>query len=291
MTTSDDRTVAELIRAAFPDLTRAERQLADAILEDYPISGLGSITALSESSGVSTPTVLRMARKLGFDGFTHFQASLRGELKMMISDPVARREHWTDELPHAHILNRFAEAVSDNLRKTLQRMNVETFDAATALLADPDHAVFVVGGRVTRSLADYFFSLLQVIREGAHLLPPNANIWPHSVLSMKEGDVLLIFDIRRYERELLSLAKMARARGVTIVLMTDQWGSPITAQAAHAFHARIEVPSAWDSTVVLTYLVEALLAGIQALHWDTARRRMTELEGLLDETSMFKKFT
>lgn len=291
MTTSDDRTVAELIRAAFPDLTRAERQLADAILEDYPISGLGSITALSESSGVSTPTVLRMARKLGFDGFTHFQASLRGELKMMISDPVARREHWPDELPHAHILNRFAEAVSDNLRKTLQRMDVETFDAATALLADPDRAVFVVGGRVTRSLADYFFSLLQVIRDGAHLLPPNANIWPHSVLSMKEGDVLLIFDIRRYERELLSLARMARARGVLIVLMTDQWGSPITTQAAHAFHARIEVPSAWDSTVVLTYLVEALLAGVQALRWDSARQRMNELEGLLDETAMFKKFT
>ena len=67
-------TVAERIRHQFEGLTRAERQLANAMLENYPVSALGSITAVAEASDVSTPTVARMARKLGVT-----QAWLKGE--------------------------------------------------------------------------------------------------------------------------------------------------------------------------------------------------------------------
>ena len=37
-------TIAEKLKAREPELTRAERQLAAAILDNYPIPGLGSIT-------------------------------------------------------------------------------------------------------------------------------------------------------------------------------------------------------------------------------------------------------
>lgn len=82
-------TVAERIRGDFDELTRAERQLANAILENYPVSGLGSITELAEVSGVSTPTVARMARKIGFSGFPQLQTTLRSELQAMISNPIS----------------------------------------------------------------------------------------------------------------------------------------------------------------------------------------------------------
>ena len=62
MASPADLTVAERIRDRFQELTRAERQLANAILANYPVSGLGSITALAETSGVSTPTAVRMAK-------------------------------------------------------------------------------------------------------------------------------------------------------------------------------------------------------------------------------------
>jgi len=62
METTPDLTVAERIRTSFGELTRAERQLANVIIENYPVSGLGSITAIAQTSGVSTATVARMTR-------------------------------------------------------------------------------------------------------------------------------------------------------------------------------------------------------------------------------------
>jgi len=290
MGTAQDLTVAERIRSQFDDLTRAERQLANALLENYPVSGLGSITTIAEASDVSTPTVVRMAKKLGFSGFPELQAALRSEVEATISNPIAKHNRWTENAPDTHILNRFADAVMENMGQTLRQLDPDEFDAVAKLLADKDRAVHVVGGRLTRSLADYFFTHMQVIRDRMTLVASNSNTWPHYVLNMQPGDVLVAFDIRRYERDILRLAEMATARGVTLVLFTDQWGSPASKLAAHSFHSRIEAPSAWDSSVVTLFILEALIAAIQTETWDETEDRMKTLEELFDTTRLFRKF-
>ncbi len=289
--TAPDLTVAERIRGSFDSLTRAERQLANALLAHYPVSGLGSITAVAEASGVSTPTVVRMAKKLGFGGFPELQAMLRAEVEATISNPIAKHDRWAENAPDTHILNRFADAVTENMRQTLGQLNLEDFDAVTALLGDHDRAVHVVGGRISRSLADYFFTHMQVIRDRLTLIAPNANTWPHYVLNMRTGDVLVVFDVRRYEHDILRLAEMATKKGVTLVLFTDQWGSPAAKHATHSFHARIEAPSAWDSSVVTLFIVESVIAAVQTTMWDETKDRMAKLETLFDQTKLFRKFT
>ena len=290
MDATADRTVAERIRGRFEDLTRAERQLANAILANYPVSGLGSITVIAKGSGVSTPTVVRMAKKLGFKGFPAMQEALRIELKATISNPITKHDRWAENAPDTHILNRFADTVTENLRQTLSQINPEDFNAAVDLLGDPARGVHVVGGRITRSLADYFFTHMQVIRSGLTLIASNSNTWPHYVLNMQPGDVLVAFDVRRYEHGILRLAEMARSKDVTLVLFTDQWGSPAAKHAAHSFHARIEAPSAWDSSVVTLFIVEAVIAAVQTATWDETKDRMKTLEDLFDQTRMFRKF-
>ena len=290
MVRADDLTVAERIRSRFDDLTRAEKQLANAMLANYPVSGLGSITALAEAAEVSTPTAVRMAKKLDFSGFPEMQSALRAELEATISNPIAKHDRWAHDAPDAHILNRFADAVMENMQQTLQRMDPQVFDAVTALLADNARGIHVLGGRITRSLADYLFTHMQIIRHDVTLVASNSNTWPHFLLNMRPGDVLVAFDIRRYEHDILRYLEMAKARGVVLVLFTDQWGSPAAQHADHVFHAQIEAPSAWDSSVVVMFIVEALIAAVQNETWAETKDRMKTLERLFDQTRLFRKF-
>ena len=206
-------TVAEALRSQFDALTRAERQLADVLLAHYPVAGLSSITALAEKAQVSTPTVARLVKKLGFSGYPEFQASLRGELEATISSPIAKHEQWAEGAPDTHILNRFTEAAMTNLQRTLGRLDTESFDQVADLLADGERGIYVVGGRITRSLADYLYTHMQVIRGGLTLASSHAGSWPHELLNMGAGDVLVVFDIRRYENALLRFVELARERG------------------------------------------------------------------------------
>ena len=282
-------TVADQLKEQ-PDLTRLERQLSDVILQNYPVSGLGSNTSLAEAANVSTPTVARLVQKLGYNGYPEFQQALRDELDETISSPLTKRDKWVDTAPDEHILNRFTKAVIDNIGQTLADVNPDEFDQACNMISDPKRRVFVVGGRITRTLADYFFLHLQVIRDQVTHVASNSNAWPHYLLEVNADDVIVIFDIRRYENSTLRLAEMAAERNAKIVLFTDQWTSPVAQIADITLRNRISVPSAWDSNVTSMLVVEILIAQVQERDWETTRTRMEALEDMFDRTRFFRKF-
>lgn len=279
----------EQLRAAMPDLTRAERQLATHILGHYPVAALGSITQLAKAALVSTPTVVRLAQKMGYKGYPDLQNTLRGEVEAMLVSPIAKHDRWAGGVPDTHMLNRFADAVMANLQATLGQINHADFDAAAALLADENRAIFAMGGRITHALADYFTSLMQVVRPDVTLLSNSFATWPTALVDMKQGDVLLVFDIRRYENAVLQVTEMAKDQGVEIILITDRWISPAASHASHTLPCHIEAPSAWDSNVSLLVLVETLLAAVQDLTWAKTEPRMKRLEDLYARSRFFRR--
>lgn len=283
-------TTEDHLRAALPSLTRAERQLATHILLHYPVAALGSITALAKAAQVSTPTVVRLVQKLGYKGYPDFQHALRGEVEAMLVSPLAKHDRWAGGVPDTHILNRFADAVMANLQATLGQIDHAEFDAAAVLLADPARHVFAMGGRITHAMADYFTSLMKVVRPQVTLLSDTSATWPPALLDMAPGDVLLVFDIRRYENAVLQVADMAKERGAEIILITDRWVSPAATHARHVLCCHIEAPSAWDSTVSLMVLVETLLAAVQDMTWTVTEGRMKRLEELYARTRLFRRY-
>ncbi len=281
--------IEDHMRAALPDLTRAERQLATHILRHYPVAALGSITALAKAADVSTPTVVRLVQKLGFKGYPDFQSGLRHEVEAMLMSPLAKHERWAEGVPETHILNRFADAVVANLQATLAQIDHAEFDAAARLLADPERRIYALGGRITHAMADYFATLMKITRPGVALMSDVSSTWPPAMLDMARGDVLLVFDIRRYENMVLQVVELAVEQGVEVIVVTDRWISPAAAHARHTFSCQVEAPSAWDSTVSVLVLVETLLSAVQSLTWDRTEPRMKRLEELYDRSRFFRR--
>lgn len=283
------RTIEQQIKARFDDLTRAERQLASHITRHYPVAALASITALAKAAEVSTPTVVRLVQKLGYKGYPDFQTVVRAEVEERLISPIAKHDRWAGGVPQTHILNRFADAVVGNLQATLGQIDHSEFDAVSRLMAERDRKIFAMGGRITHAMADYFVTHMRVIRRDVTLISEMSNAWPPALIDMKPGDVLLAFDIRRYENNVLSLVEMAADQGAEVVLITDQWVSPAAERARYRFSAHIEAPSAWDSTVAIQVLVETLLAAVQSLTWEDTQARMKRLEELYARARFFRR--
>ncbi|MCG3268117.1 MurR/RpiR family transcriptional regulator [Yoonia sp. I 8.24] len=284
-------TIADRIHNKLDDMTRAERQLAHSILENYPASGLGPLAALAKVANVSVPTVARMVQKLGFKGYPDFQAELREELKATVQNPIAKHDTWAEGAPSGHVLNQFTDAVIDNIRHTLAQIDPDKFDEACEMVADQSKPLYIVGGRVSHTLAEYLFLHTQILRPNVTHIQSTSNAWPHYLLDVGPGDVFVIFDVRRYENNTLKLAEMAHARGAKIILFTDQWRSPVHQLAEISFSGRIVVPSAWDSVATLMLLVESMIAAVQNVDWDDTKDRMEQLEDMFDQTKLFRKFT
>jgi DNA-binding MurR/RpiR family transcriptional regulator len=138
----------------------------------------------------------------------------------------------------------------------------------------------VIGGRFTDSLAFHLSAHLRVIRAGVSHLTGQPSNWRDQMIDMGPRDVLVVFDIRRYQDDLLTLAEAVHRRGVTVVLFTDQWLSPIARFARHVVAARVHVTSRWDSLTAMLGIVEAVLASATERTWDEASRRIAAIDAL-----------
>ncbi|WP_170560848.1 MurR/RpiR family transcriptional regulator [Ruegeria atlantica] len=281
--------VTDRLLAHKDKMTPSERQLVSVLLDDYPMAGLGSITELASAASVSTTTVARMLQKTGFQGYPQFQAALRSEVKEMISGPVAKRDLWQNDLPEEHILNRYSQQTLANQKRTIDEVDPDEFDSFCNLLCDPNRRIFITGGRITGTLAQYLYLHLQMIRPDVRLLPVAAS-WTHDLLDVRKDDVLIALDVRRYENASLLIGQLCHEREAEIVLFTDQWRSPIHRLAKHTFAARIAVPSAWDSMAAILVLMECVIAEVQERLWDSVKERTDELEQAFDRTKLFRKF-
>ncbi|MCA2012773.1 MurR/RpiR family transcriptional regulator [Pararhodobacter sp. CCB-MM2] len=277
------------LRAAMPDLTRAERQLATHMLGNYPVAVLGSVASVARGAGVSGPTVVRLVQKLGYSGYPEFQAQLREEVGEKLASPIAKREKWAGDGARDHVLDSFATKVIENVSATLGQIDHASFDAVADLLADRDRRIAMLGGRLTHPVAEYLATTLRVTRGEVSLWSNLPNSWPPALLDMREGDVLVAFDIRRYEASVTHIVELARAQGAEVVLITDRWVSPAAAHAQHILPCHIEAPSAWDSIAALVMLSEALLAGVQNRSWDQTSDRLQRMESLYARAQLFRR--
>ena len=279
MTDTTRTSIAETIRRTLPRMTPTERKPAYTLLANYPIAGLETVARFAGRADVSSPTILRFIGKLGFDSYSAFQRVLREELMDRQKSPL----HKMPDRPAAtksgdDFLIHFSEAVCENIRRSFKNISRPEFEAVVELLSAPRRPVYLLGGRLGDTAARYLYLHLRMLRPLVRHIANQPSVWPEFLLDMGRPDVLLVFDIRRYQEDVIRFARDAARQRATVVLFTDQWLSPIANVAKHVFPLNIEVPSNWDSAAATIALAEALVADLSSRHWPDIKGRIEKWE-------------
>ncbi|RBP11168.1 RpiR family transcriptional regulator [Roseiarcus fermentans] len=277
----DRASIAEQIRASQGRLTAQERKAGQVLLTNYPAAGLAPVAEFAARARVSAPTVLRFVAKLGYAGYPDFQRQLREELEAQLASPLVKPAHRPASQSRARpLIDPFAEAAIANVQGTFRHLPEEDFSAIVELVSDRRRSVHLIGGRFTDALARYLAAHLSLVRSDVRHVPSDVGFRRDRLLDLKRRDVLIAFDIRRYQDDVVAFGRDAAARGAEIVLVTDQWISPLSRQAKHVVACRVAQPSRWDSSVALMAVVEALTAAVTERLGDFARKRIEDLERL-----------
>lgn len=270
-------TVAELINERIDAMPAGERSAAQTLIANYPMLGLKTVAEFSVLAGVSSPTILRFVNRLGFQNYPDFQARLQDELSAQLQSPHNRNERADRVQDKAYPA---VEHTLENIRESFRHLGEKQLKQAVAALCNSKGNVYLIGGRFTDPIAQYMAAHMTIIRPNVFHLGGQESVWRDRLLDMGKRDVLVVFDIRRYQESLLKLAEKARGRGVEIVLVTDQWLSPISRVSRHVLAGRIAVPSAWDSSAALFVLAETIIREMTRVLEKDSAARIAELEAL-----------
>ncbi|WP_045837819.1 MurR/RpiR family transcriptional regulator [Hyphomicrobium sp. 99] len=278
--TASPHTVAEMIRRQLEGLTPTERKAALVLLGNYPVPGLQTVAQFAKQAEVSNPTILRLISKLGFSAYADFQQRLRDELEDRLRSPLTKdvRPSEVTDGEDATAYSAYWASVTEAMSASRHLIRPSEFDGTIALLSDGRRPVTILGGRLTSSLAMQMYLHLRELRSDVHLIQSQTGSWAEHLLDVNSSHTFVIFDIRRYQDDVVRMGQEASARGAKLILFTDEWLSPLSAVAKHVFALRIAVNSNWDSFAPLSALIEAMIARLSALRWPEIKMRIEELE-------------
>lgn len=250
--------VSERIAGARDVLTKAERRVAEVILQRPQAVAFGTVAELSSQSGSGAATVVRLAAKLGYDGFSGLQHAVQGELENRLRPAVERIRR-----PVAHdVIEAALTRELGNVHETLESLDRATFDVSCSLLADLDREVLVVSGDATGGVAAQAVTMLTFLRPGVSQLDGNPVAVATRLASLRPRDVVVAIDLRRYEAWAVEAARSAAKRGAEIIAVTDSRLSPLAAMGERCFVVAAEGAGPFDSHVGTLALLNALVAGV-----------------------------
>lgn len=275
--------IPERIRSSYDALTPSERRIADVLFDSDLMVGLENVATLAERARVSGPTVIRFATKLGFEGFPQLQSALRGDLRARLASPL---DHYAQAKRHgdaAVSASAAARVFNEGVSKSLARLRPSVLKEVCELVLNPSRRVHLVGGRFTQHIAAMLWGHLHQLRPDTHMMRPGVVSLQESALDFGKGDILIVFDIRRYQSDIIELARAARSRGATLILVTDPLLSPIAKWAKHILICDLDSPSPHHSLVPCLALVESFIAELNIMAGEPGRERIARLEGLRGE--------
>ena len=272
--------IRELVRQRQSSLSPAERKLATVLLASYPIAGLESVARFAERAGVSPPTVTRFIGKLGFRGYPEFQEVLRKEVHARLSSPLARYHRDEAPLGTDSLVSHALEISQHNLQATQELVSHRDVEELVEVLADVRRRVLVLGGRLSGPLARYLAGQLHLLRPAVGLVDAERTAAAQQLIDLRKGDVLVVFDYRRYQADTIESARFASEQGINVILFTDPWLSPASGFARQVVVTSVETVGPFDSLVGATAVLEAVVAAVLARLGKQAQSRMLRLERL-----------
>ena len=274
----DETPVARRISEALSASTPSGRRIARELLNDYPRAGLESAARLAGRAGVSAPSVIRFVSSLGYAGYPEFQDRLRSELAHRHVSALEQfgGSHSTGQ--GSGSLRDAGRVLSRSVQDGFDVLPERAFEDAVALLARTDRKVSVIGGRFSGFLAGYLAVHLGLMRPGVDSVPDGSLSRAARVLDLGATDVLVVFDFRRYEEETVNFGRRAAKQGATLILITDQWLSPLASDAAVTLPCPVESTVPFDSLTPAMAVTEALIAALAAALGTAARDRLAAAE-------------
>lgn len=266
--------VADVIARAGTTLTPSERRVAEVVMSQPQLVAFGTVVDLADAAGAGAATVVRLAAKLGFDGFTSLQQAVQADLANQLR-PAAQRIR--EQGPTGSVAQHL-QLESANLTTTMAALDDTKVGEVVDLLADTTRRVRVVSGDGSNGVARQMVGDLSGLRDEVTLIDGNEVSVLRQASLVRPSDVVMAIDVRRYDRWLVDVVNSAHEAGCTIVAVTDSRLSPLASRSRHTLTVSAVGGGPFESHVGTLALCNLLVAAVAGRLREQATDRLDRAE-------------
>lgn len=273
--------IQELIAEVNDKLTPTERRVAQLVLEDPTLLAFGTVSDLAARAQTSRPSIVRFANKLGFEGYTDLQRTIREGLSNQINSPSHRIRHRERSLAPVR------EGVQNAVDHLFDTMDAARLREIAKPIASANH-VWILTGETSKAGAMVLQSGLSMLRGDVRLVGEHST--GHELSSANGKDLAVVFDFARYRRNSITSARTLTDMGVPLIAITDGPLSPLASLTKNWCELRVPAVGPFDSSVTSVLLAELIVAEVARQLGKKAMRHIDQLEAMWRSTGTYLEY-
>jgi DNA-binding MurR/RpiR family transcriptional regulator len=255
------------MRAALPSFSGSEAEVAKWILRDPRRLLRLSMSEVADACEVSDTTVLRCARRAGFQGYTDLKLAIAQDT--ISEGEIIHGEVGPQDDADTTIHKVFAASVQA-LNDTRTLLSSDAVDAVVKAL-DSAPLVSIAGVGTSSLVAQALYQRLARLGIRADA-PHDVQLQFMHSSTLSRGDLLIAISRMGVTKDILAIARQVRQHGGTVVCLTGNARSPLALEsdivlvaASNGYRSEPMAP-----LVAMLTLVDAVLVRFAQKHADSA---------------------
>lgn len=268
--------------------SKGQRAIYAYIAQSYDKAAFMTAARLGKTVGVSESTVVRFAVELGFDGYPAMQKAMQDMVLNRLTS-VQRMEVTSRSLGDQDVLSTVIHSDIDKLRRTLETISREDFDAAVDAILQAK-AIYILGVRSAAPLASFLGYYLNYMFPNVRIVTASgAAEMFERIVGVGSGDVVVAFSFPRYSSATAKGAQYGRSTGARVIGITDGKDSPLGQNSDHVLLAKSDMLSLADSLVAPMSIINALIVALSARREKALSATFNTLERIWEEYNVYEK--
>lgn len=202
-------------------MTKSQKKVANYLLFNMDKLLFFTADELAKAANVSTATVVRFARELDFEGYTDMQKAARLRFHDREEEPEDLPQSSPEEDSSEYLLEKSFRQDIQNLKRTFQDLSREDLERACTLLKT-SRRVYLVGMRISRSMATYAYINWGMLRKGVHLIHNEGPDYAEELIEINSEDLIVAFWAPRYNRATYQMLSHAKRQKASVLLITNR---------------------------------------------------------------------
>lgn len=220
------------IQGLLPNLKRAQRRIAEAVLDDPERFISEAISEVARICGASTGSIVLFCKSLGLKGFAALKIALARDLAETVLSlgRTPKRNNGSSFSP-----GEVFEYHIESLRQTLKLNKPGTFNAAVKSLLRAKRIILYSIG-LSYPVAYFLYVRLRFIGLPA-FIEFDSHLQLAAAADVRSGDVALAVSVAGTTSETVECLRLSKERGATTICITNSVGSPLADAADFALYA------------------------------------------------------
>ncbi|WP_108258158.1 MurR/RpiR family transcriptional regulator [Mangrovicoccus ximenensis] len=285
--TRKTRILADL-KDGIAEMTPQLRQAAKYVIDHPSDVGIDPIRDTARKAGVSTYTLVKLSKRLGFSGYQGFREPFR---QALLSSPEAGHDQiWLQAKQDRGDLGQVYAAAAGNalgiVARSLEHQDLETVEAMTAMLMQADR-VYLTAVRASYAMAYYFHYVGRMALPSLELIPRHQNSAIDDLNDARPGDVLLAIAVTPYSRETVEACEFAQSKGLKLLLISDSEVISPRLRPEHVLVTSVQSTHDFGCFAGMVAVIEVLLAMLMHRGGAAARARIASYDKLREASSAY----